>query len=292
MGAGFIPSCCWCTLVQIEIVLGKSWLLFLCCFGRQQLRQLAEGHQQQAGFGSLVKSVESASLHTDASPEMHGRCQDAQATGTPAPDADAGQQASAQCLPGVAPCAQVDELSQVCWHIVGWPQSCSWHAKPSIQPVLYIYGIYASSTSRLLPCVAFCLQKLAKLQAEVAEQTALLEVAQGDLSRDEAIFADKAKEVARLQAELDSAAERAQRREQAMAARLQHMQAYLRRCVLRGTCKEQLLAAICADYQRVYKVSLSTRAENHLINGITCCTGYRWRLDWVPPSRFSRSLLR
>jgi len=119
MGPGFIPSCCRCALVQGDNVLSKGWLarVVLVFFCRQQLRQLAVGHQQQAGYGSLVKSVEPASRHTDASPEMHGRCQDAQAVadhGTPAPDADAGQQASAQCLPGVAPCAQIEELSQVC----------------------------------------------------------------------------------------------------------------------------------------------------------------------------------
>jgi hypothetical protein len=70
------------------------------------------------------------------------------------------------------------------------------------------------------------------LQAELAQKTALLELAQGDLTRDEQIFADKVREVARLQAELSDAAERAHARVASMAARLQHAQADVRRCVL------------------------------------------------------------
>lgn len=77
-----------------------------------------------------------------------------------------------------------------------------------------------------LPC---WMQKLAVLQVELAEKTTLLQVAQGDLSRDEQIFADKVKEVARLQADLAAAADASQRREEAMAAKLQHAQADVRR---------------------------------------------------------------
>jgi len=150
--------------------------------------------------------------------------------------------------------------------------------------------IYITGESFAAPFVGFCLQKLAKLQAEIAEQTALLEVAQGDLNRDELIFADKAKEVARLQAELESAAERAQRREQAMAARLQHMQADLRRCVCTEPAEITCLQAICAQSITSY----TKWAECHLENGIASCTGYHWRLDLfrLPPMYFSLSLLR
>jgi hypothetical protein len=93
------------------------------------------------------------------------------------------------------------------------------------------------------------MQKLADFQVELAEKTALLQVAQGDLSRDEQIFAEKVKEVARLQAELAAAAEATQRREEAMAAQLRHAQADVRRwrgralavqnCTPSGTQKEQ-----------------------------------------------------
>jgi hypothetical protein len=72
-------------------------------------------------------------------------------------------------------------------------------------------------------------QRLSQLQARLAQKTALLELAQGDLTRDEQIFTDKVKEVARLQAALFEAAERTHAREASMAARLQHAQADVRR---------------------------------------------------------------
>lgn len=83
------------------------------------------------------------------------------------------------------------------------------------------------------------LQNLSGLQAELAQKTALLQVAQGDLSRDEQIFADKAKEVELLQAELAAAAARAQCREEALEARLQHVQADMRRWRARALTIQQ-----------------------------------------------------
>lgn len=73
------------------------------------------------------------------------------------------------------------------------------------------------------------MQRLSRLQAQLAQQMALLELAQGDLTHDEKIFTDKVKEVAGLQSELSGAAERAHAREASMAARLQHAQADVRR---------------------------------------------------------------
>jgi hypothetical protein len=73
------------------------------------------------------------------------------------------------------------------------------------------------------------MQKLADLQIELAEKTALLQVAQGDLTRDEQLSAAKVKEVERLQADLAAAADIAQRREEAMAVQLRHAQADVRR---------------------------------------------------------------
>lgn len=76
---------------------------------------------------------------------------------------------------------------------------------------------------------ALRVQRVADLQAELAEKDALLQVARGDLFRDEQIFADKLQEVARLQVELASTTERARLKEEEMTACLQHLQADLRR---------------------------------------------------------------
>jgi hypothetical protein len=83
------------------------------------------------------------------------------------------------------------------------------------------------------------MQKLSDLQAELAQKTALLQVAQGDLSRDEQIFADKVKEVERLQADLAAAAAHAQHREEALVARLQHVQTDMRRWRARALAVQQ-----------------------------------------------------
>ena len=67
------------------------------------------------------------------------------------------------------------------------------------------------------------------MRAALAEKDAQLGLAKGDLSRDEQIFSEKVKQVAALQAELQAVVDRTQQREEAMAARMQHMQAELQR---------------------------------------------------------------
>lgn len=109
--------------------------------------------------------------------------------------------------------------------------NCQAHLAPHAHPTTRLTPQLTCTHNFDYPTVSYRTQVVADLQAQLAQQSALLSSAQGDLSRDEQIFAEKFQEVARLQSQLAAAVDKSRGKEQEMASRMQAMHTELRRCV-------------------------------------------------------------